>query len=185
MGLRWIIGKIKNIFYSHKMKHVGEGLHLGSGTTIIGGNRIVIGNDFHAGNGLTLQVWSTENSPLIREKIDSQLKIGNSVSFMKNVMISCASNVVIGNGVLMGDNVFISDNLHGKPGSQLDKPPLEREIYVKGPIIIEDNVWVGRNVCIIGSVHVGKGAVIGANAVVTHDVAPNTVVAGVPAKDIK
>ena len=185
MGLQLIICKIKNVYYKHKLKSVGKGLHLGRGSTIIGGKRIVIGDDFHAGNGLALQVWNKENNPYIQEEFDSQLKIGNSVSLMKNVMISCASSVEIGNGVLMGDNVFISDNLHGMPGSQLDKAPLEREIYVKGPIVIEDNVWIGRNACIIGSVRVGKGAIIGANAVVTHDVAPNKVVAGVPAKVIK
>ena len=63
-------------------------------------------------------------------------------------------------------------------------PPNERPIISKGKIKIGDNVWIGEKVTILAAVTIGEGAVIAANSVVTKNVAPYTVVAGVPAKVI-
>jgi serine O-acetyltransferase len=54
----------------------------------------------------------------------------------------------------------------------------------KGAPIIEDGVKIGAGACILGDIRIGTGALIGANAVVTHDVAPRTIMAGVPARRI-
>ena len=59
------------------------------------------------------------------------------------------------------------------------------EAISKGDIIIEDDVWIGYRSTILSGVHIGQGAVIAAGSVVTKDVPPYTVVAGVPAKNIK
>lgn len=53
--------------------------------------------------------------------------------------------------------------------------PRERLISSKGGIIIEDNVWIGDDVKILGSVNIGRGSVIAANSIITKDVAPYTV----------
>ena len=58
-------------------------------------------------------------------------------------------------------------------------------IYRKCPVVIEDNVWIGEKASIMPGVHIGKGAIIAANSVVTHDVPAYAVVAGTPAKVIK
>lgn len=55
----------------------------------------------------------------------------------------------------------------------------------KGPVIIEDNVWIGDKATILANVTIGKGAVVAANSVVTKDVPAYSVVAGIPAKVIK
>ncbi|AFA50049.1 CatB-related O-acetyltransferase [Acetobacterium woodii] len=55
----------------------------------------------------------------------------------------------------------------------------------KGNIVIENDVWIGYEAVIMSGVHIGNGAIIGTRAVVTKDVAPYTIVGGVPAKPIK
>ena len=90
------------------------------------------------------------------------------------------------NRVLIGRWVTISDNNHGYTDMlSLQKPPIEREWVSKGPVIIEDNVWIGDKATILANVTIGKGAVVAANSVVTKDVPAYSVVAGIPAKVIK
>jgi len=80
--------------------------------------------------------------------------------------------------------VLIPDNSHGKPSSteQSKIKPNDRPLYCKDSIIIGDNVWVGEKTVILSGVNVGDGAIIGANAVVTHDVPPYSIAVGCPAK---
>ena len=59
------------------------------------------------------------------------------------------------------------------------------KLYMREPVIIEDDVLIGANAVVIEGVHVGKGAVIAAGAVVVNDVEPGAVMAGVPARKIK
>jgi len=62
---------------------------------------------------------------------------------------------------------------------------MKRELTTKGPIIIEDNVWICEGAIILGGVLVGKNAIIAANSVVTKDVPPNCIVGGIPAQIIR
>ena len=88
--------------------------------------------------------------------------------------------------MLTGRYVYISDNSHGKNiESELNTPPSLRPLYAKGPVVIGNNVWIGESARILSGVTIGDGAIIGANAVVTHDVPSGAVVGGVPAKVIK
>jgi carbonic anhydrase/acetyltransferase-like protein (isoleucine patch superfamily) len=57
--------------------------------------------------------------------------------------------------------------------------------YSKGSIIIEDDVWIGQDAMIMSGVHIGKGAIIGARAVIAKDIPPYAIVVGNPAKIIK
>lgn len=64
-------------------------------------------------------------------------------------------------------------------------PISEQPLTTKGPIIIEDEVWLGYGVIVLSGVRIGKGAVIGAGSVVTHDIPDGAVAVGVPARVIK
>ena len=114
------------------------------------------------------------------------LEIGKHCNFGGFNHITCTNKIVIGNNVLTGRWVTISDNNHGNTSLEmLQKHPSERPIISKGPVIIEDDVWIGDKATILAGVHIGKGAVIAANAVVTKDVPAYSVAAGNPARIIK
>jgi len=91
-------------------------------------------------------------------------------------------------GVTIGDRVYTSplvqivavDHVFDDPA----RPFVEQGITAQG-IIIEDDVWIGSGAVICDGVHVGQGAVVAAGAVVTEDVPPHTVVAGVPARVVR
>lgn len=115
------------------------------------------------------------------------LVIGENCKMNDRVHISAHESVVIGDNVLMGSNILITDNGHGSYGEGSEGPdvaPDDREI-VTSPVRIGDNVWIGEFVSILPGVTVGDGAVIGSHSVVTRDVEPGTVVAGNPAKPLK
>lgn len=86
--------------------------------------------------------------------------------------------IFIGNDCLIGHNATLCTINH-------NFDPEHRGDMTFKPIHIEDKVWIGANVTILQGVTIGEGAIVAAGAVVTRDVAPRTVVGGVPAKVIK
>jgi len=113
------------------------------------------------------------------------LVIGKNCDFGAYCHISCANKILIGNNCLTGKWVTITDNNHGDSSiDSLAIPPKERAISSKGPIIIEDNVWIGDKATILPGVTIGKNSVIAANAVITKDVPANSIAVGCPAKII-
>lgn len=119
-----------------------------------------------------------------RVKIMSPQKvsIGHDVLLNEDVKIGGQCGVTIGNYVLIGYNVNLVSENHAYQNSSL---PIMKQGYFGGPIDIKDDVWIGANAVILPNVIIGKGAIVGANAVVTKDIAPYTIVGGVPAKKIK
>lgn len=99
----------------------------------------------------------------------------------RNTILDAHECVEIGRDCLIGPGCFITDSSHGTdPGS----PPGAQEC-VSAPTVIEDGVWIGANVVILKGVRIGACAVVGAGAVVTRNVDPHMIVAGVPARPIK
>lgn len=111
-----------------------------------------------------------------------------NIQFGKNVLVndychitSCYS-IEIGNNVNIAESVSIRDYDH--EFKELDTPIALQGI--KGaPIIIKDDVWIGRGVMITSGVTIGQGVIIGANAVVTKDIPAGSIAVGVPAKVIR
>jgi acetyltransferase-like isoleucine patch superfamily enzyme len=108
--------------------------------------------------------------------------------------ISLGMNCTINTGVILqscehgkiklGDNVTISYNsLLLTGGLDLEKFP-EYKIHHSKDIVIENNVWIGANAIILPGIQVGTNAVVAAGSIVTKDVPPNVLVAGVPARQI-
>ena len=115
-----------------------------------------------------------------------KIKIGKNCLIGEYNHITSCNEISIGDYVLTGRWVTITDNSHGDISFEaLQIPPKWRELKSKGSVIIGNNVWVGDKVTILPNVTVGDNAIIAANSVVTHDVPLNTVVAGNPAKIVK
>lgn len=110
----------------------------------------------------------------------NNIEIGKLVHINENVFIQGAS---IGNCVMIAPNVAILNSSHKV--ERIDIPMIEQgDSLGENPVIASD-VWIGRNAIIMPGVRIGAGSIVGAGAVVTRDVAPYSVVGGVPAKLIK
>jgi maltose O-acetyltransferase len=103
------------------------------------------------------------------------LKIG-AFTFLGKVHIALHDKVVIGNNVCINDGVQLLTASHDVMDPKWN--------HVKAEIIIEDYVWIATNAIILPGVRIGKGAVVGAGAVVSKDILSGQIVAGNPAKPI-
>lgn len=143
--------------------------------------RMRIGPRFTTGVGLRLDAWGDAPEPC--------LIIGRDVEVNDHVHIGAIERVQIGDNVLIASRVYISDHDHGvydrpDPASAPDAPPGKRPV-VSRPVVIEDNVWIGEQVCILSGVTIGKGAIVGAGSVVIRDVPPASIVVGNPARCVR
>ncbi len=184
MNIKKIYFRIKWLSKKRKLRHIGTNSHVDGEISFKGMGCISIGDNFSAGKYVKIHAFSVYNGkPTGKEP---SIQIGNNVTLTERCYISCANQITIEDGVLMGENSFICDNYHGSPDmSEIDIPPRERQLCVKDGVHIGKNVWVGRNVCIMPGVNIGDGSIIGANAVVTKDIPKKSVAVGVPAKVIK
>jgi acetyltransferase-like isoleucine patch superfamily enzyme/glycosyltransferase involved in cell wall biosynthesis len=140
-----------------------------------------IGRNFRAEPGLRMEAWDS----FAGQRFHPLVSIGNNVCINWNLHLGAINRIEIHDNVLIGSNVLITDHSHGQLNSEEnEQPPCLRPLTSKGPVVIEENVWIGEGVCILPGVRIGRGAVIGANAVVTSDVAPGSVVAGIPARKL-
>lgn len=106
----------------------------------------------------------------------NRLKIGKNCHINRQCLIDARGSLII------GDNVSISLRSAILTGSHNHRSPNFE--FVRNKVIIDNNVWMGYQTTVVGNVHVGEGAVICAGAVVTKDVEPWAIMAGVPAKKI-
>lgn len=143
---------------------------------------IEIGENFNCGARFRLDAITIYNGITFNPK----LTIGNNVTINNDVHIGCIDEVTIGDGCLLASKIFIADHSHGEATlNDIQLPPSERNLYSKGPVIIEKNVWIGQGACILPNIHIGENSIIGANAVVTKSIPKNSVAVGNPARIIK
>ncbi len=181
-GIRGAFRWITRCLYYQPMfrarcEKVGKNLRVDLGAPYVYGDiRIRIGDDCTMNAISSFVSTSAGRNPV--------LEIGNKTYLGHRVSISVGSKVTIGNHVLIANEVFIADN----PGHPLDAARRR----VQGvepdqirPVTIGDDVWIGHGCKIMPGVTIGEGAVVGAGSIVTRDVPPFTLVAGIPAKPVR
>ncbi len=144
---------------------------------------IVFGENLTCGRGLRMDALGDSSS------ISPLICIGSNVEINDYVHIGAVESVTIGNRVLIASKVFITDHDHGsygKGGIQTDPrvPPSRRQLSAL-PVVIEDDVWLGEFVSVLGGVRIGKGSIIGTMSTVTRDIPPYSIAVGSPARVIK
>lgn len=144
------------------------------------GDRTIFGKDLY------LTAWDSYQANNDIQHFTPEIKIGSNCHFGAFNHITAINSIEIGDNLLTGKNVTITDNSHGSTDFEhLSIEPILRPLVSKGPVKIGNNVWIGDKATILPNVTIGDGAVVGANTVVTKDVPAYSVVAGNPAKVIK
>lgn len=123
-----------------------------------------------------------------------KIKIGDHCLVGPRCVVGAVNSVVLGNYVRLSNNVIVIDN-NNHPVNPVDRKIMNSVEYtspyrtwkyaVSKPIVIHDNVWIGRNSIINKGVTIGENSIVAAGSVVTKDVPPNCIVGGNPAKVVK
>jgi len=151
-----------NKFYGKKYVKIGEGTSFG---------RMAV-----------LTAWDTYGT----NKYFPKVKIGKNCNFGDYIHLTCINEISIGDNILTGRWVTITDNAHGRSADIIeDVPPIQRKLYSKGSVIIENNVWIGDKVTILPGVKIGENSIIAANAVVSKDVPAYSIAVGNPIQIIE
>ena len=149
---------------------VGSESVFGEDLVVIGGTRIDVGDRVRVMTNV--QLWAT---PVGAIHIGDGAYVGDYTYVISN------GEVRIGRDVLIAPFCYIQDTDHG---FDLPDRPIAAQASKTSPIVLEDGVWIGAHSVITRGVTIGRGSVVGANSVVTHDVEPFTIVAGSPARPI-
>jgi len=147
---------------------------IGAGTVIVkplvlrGVERITIGARCAIYEGAWLEVEPGES--------ESDLTIGDDTYLGHSVHVHALAPVQVGSRCVLADGVLLNSGDH----SRTDR----HDVVPTGPITVGDDVFIGQNAIVLGGVSIGDRATVAAGAVVTRDVEPDAVVAGVPARPL-
>lgn len=184
----WLRFRLDNIYSAWIRNFVGS---IGKHSKIcfgvrIGGDfpqKIKIGDFSTIGSKTCLACYGVFNN---QHYPNASIKIGNFCSIGEYNHITACNKITIGDGLLTGRYVLISDNSHGGLSvEESEMYPADRKLQSKGEIVIGNNVWLGDCVAILPGVHIGDNVIVGVGAVVTKNLPSNCIAAGVPAKVIK
>lgn len=180
--ISYIFCRLKSLIVASRFGSSPGHVYLGKDCVILGHSYIYLEGRFVALARNRIEAITEHGS----HRFAPRLQIGDGVSMEYDCHIGCVNEVRIGARVLMASRVYISDHSHGGTNAEdLMLAPNERSILSKGPVIIEDEVWLGEGAAVMPGVRIGRSSIIGANAVVTRDIPPYSIAAGAPARVIK
>ncbi len=170
-GVSFVTATARSRYLLREVNHLGIGvriLDLAPKIKNLGG-QIIIGDDV---------IFDAKVTPIYLEvERDAVLNIGSNTYVNDGVWFGCTGRITIGARALIGPGVRIFDNsYHGIYQ--------RRSLPAPRPVTIEDDVWIATNSIILAGVTIGRGAIVGANSVVSHDVPAYSIVAGNPARQI-
>ncbi len=166
----WSVARAR--WYLRHADEVGTRVRLGGRPAVTNHGRMIIGERVQLVSTIaTLELVADEGGLL---EIGPRSLVNFGCSLVATKHVSIGAHCHIGPYTMMLDNDFH----RVEPERRLERPESK-------PIIVEENVWIGARVILMSGVTVGKDACIGAGSVVTSDVPPRTLAAGVPARVIR
>ena len=190
-------GKIGSIFsyvsclcYAAYLRgKLGNPLNLlvsGRNISLLGTQHIYLGHNVTLGESCRIEAIPVCRWGEVHQDFSPEIKIGDNVVVAPYSHIGCINRVEIGEYTTMGSFCLITDHTHGDTSfAHLSLPPRHRPLTSKGPVKIGRCVHMGDRVVVLPGVTIGDHAIIGANAVVTHDVPPYSIVVGPSAKCLR
>lgn len=134
--------------------------------------------------GLLSELFGYEVPQTLRVFPPFYTDFGKNITVGEGVFINACCHFQDHGGVTLGDGCQIGHNVVFATLNHALAPERRKTTY-PAPIVLGRNVWIGSNATILQGVTIGDNAVVAAGAVVTKDVAANTVVGGVPVRFIK
>lgn len=174
-----VCNPIRNFLLSRKLGV--KKIKIGSHSYLRGLSFIEMGEDFWAGNGLWLEAVVQHED----QRFSPKIRIGNKVRVSQYVHIAATNLVTIGDNVLIGSKVMITDHNHGQYSKRHSSPlcpPALRQLDHDRSVVIGKNTWLADGVVVTPGSNIGEGCIIGANSVVTGSIPPYAMALGIPAR---
>ncbi|WP_338668962.1 acyltransferase [Pseudodesulfovibrio methanolicus] len=157
------------------LRRTFPGVTFGALVQVLGLDGVSIGEGTLVGDGTWLNVCSRATG--------SAISVGRCVQLGRYGMFNSGGSISIGDYCLFGPHVVVSNADHVI--DDVTRPYVDQGAHLGGRTVIGDNCWIAANVCILGSLEIGRGSVIGAGSVIARDVPPFAVVAGNPGRVAK
>jgi lipopolysaccharide O-acetyltransferase len=170
--------RLFTLLLSTQFKEAGSGSRISPPFRCHGLNQIVLGKGAQIERDCWIQTILDG-----RQDNEAKLVIGPYAGIGMGASISAACKVVIGEHVLLGRNVYISDHAHAFENIQV--PIMHQGINRIAPVSIGRHTWLGQNAVVLPGVTIGEHCVIGANSVVNSSIPDFSVAVGAPARVIK
>lgn len=185
---------VREGFLRAELKRMGKWARIGKGCKFTVPGSIEIGNDVYVGEFCVLEGSRNGKGIRIADNVkirhgcvfnsgddeNSGINIGSGVHINDHCCFYGRGSIEIGNNVLIGPGVTITSVQHSFSDNDRNKLIIEQPEKIR-KVLIEEDVWIGAHVVILPGIKIGKGAVIGACAVVTKDIPQYSVAWGVPA----
>ncbi|HEY6891403.1 MAG TPA: DapH/DapD/GlmU-related protein [Solirubrobacter sp.] len=152
---------------------------------ILGRLNALVPGDFPAMRALLGELTGHELDPSVRVLPPFHTDGGRNLRFGRNVFVNHGCTAMDFGGIDIGDDVMIGPNVQLISSGHPVDPETRRSRITMAPIHIGRGVWIAAGATVLQGVTVGEDAVVAAGAVVTKDVPPRTLVAGVPARVIR
>ncbi|ARA94452.1 hypothetical protein AWN76_015675 [Rhodothermaceae bacterium RA] len=166
---------------------VGEGVQLGRGVSLRHPHKIAVGDRTAIDDGCLLDARGADRGIVIgadvliargvslASKTDHGfIEIGDHCTIGKDCILSSTGGIRLGQYVGLADTCYLGGGRYRT--NRADVPMMKQNLYTEGPVVIEDDCWIGAGAIILDGVTIGRGSIIGAGAVIRQDIPPFTVV---------
>lgn len=184
----------RTLLYRRLLGRFGRGAVIGRGVLLRYPRRIAIDDSVliddlcvldarGSAEGLSIGEGALVSRETILSCKEGAISLGARANLGWRCVVSSVGGVVIGEAALLAGGCYVGGGRYHL--RDRDRSIAEQGSYSRGPVTIGPGSWIGARAVILDGVNVGEGAVVAAGAVVTDDVAPFTIVAGVPARAIR